>query len=507
VDPRWQGEQALLPEKDGEVVFAGLVDALFASTAFPGAFPPQAVRHCVVRGGKEARCPDDQARPDLFVAGGVFDNTPVRLASRLAAAGLRVDDAGAARWLDAPDLSIRELPPSLVVAYVSTDAQTFPESTQQTKPAKLETLLAVTAQVGGSFLTTARAKNLLYVHDDAPEVFEQLLIPERHLPAAREAAAAWKRYRCLQAVMDGAPGAEQTCAGEDLRDFRIVFQTSIERLWDACARLDFGADAYDDDPRCRGARLGEPVMPVPLVGALGGDAWRRKQDENDAAYSMRLLAAHGFQFKDLGLARDEAEKAPALLRARFLEIGEDVARAQPTGQGLLVKTLVKMGADQVAYVPPRFTLWATYGRDPEVGISKGFQVGGVFVSPVRLHAAFQFVVSDQIFSSEGGDFVGTVLVGAEYLPSWWANTRLQPSILLRGGWMFSSGDDGGFSDCPTPGSDTIGACSRPAVQAGVSATVLERVRLQVTGNWYPPARSGEKSQWAIGPGIGVQWVF
>jgi hypothetical protein len=205
---------------------------------------------------------------------------------------------------------------------------------------------------------------------------------------------------------------------------------------------------------------------------------------------MRLLAAHRFHFKDLGLKRKDAARAPAALRARFLEIGDSVAGAQPPGQGLMVSTLVKMAADQVAYVPPRFTVWAMYGRDPEIGVSKGFRTGGVLVSPLRLHAALQFVGSDQLLSSESGDLVLGVVAGAEYLPSWWANSRLQPSLLLRGGWMFSSNDDGGFGSCPDPGSDAIGDCSRPMVQGGVSATVLERVRLQLTANWYPPARSG-----------------
>jgi hypothetical protein len=562
VDPRWEGEQALLPEKDGEVVFLALVDALFASTAFPGAFPPQAVRHCVVDGGREpVRCPEERAQTDLFVDGGVFDNTPVRLASRVAAAGLRTDGAGPARWLEAPDLSVRELPRSLVVAYVSTDARTFPEATERPHPAELQTLLAVTAQVGGSFLATARAKNLLYVHDDAPDVFEQLLIPERHLPAAssplgaffgfveaelrrfdfalgmydarrltearlgdrlrgsegprfpedtpaaRDAASSWRRYRCLRAVVDGAANAPEACAGEELRDFRVVLQTSIERLWDSCAQLAGGSDAYDGDPLCRRARAGEPVMGVPLVAPLPGDGWRRRKDENDAAYSMRLLAAHGFHFRDLGLEREEAARAPAALRARFLEIGDSVSRAQPLGEGLVVSTLVRMAADQVAYVPPRFTAWAMYGRDPELGISKGFRTGRVLVSPVRLHAALQLVGSGQLLSSESGEYVAGLVAGAEYLPSWWANTRLQPSLLLRGGWNFSSNDDGGFASCPDAASDVIGSCSRPTIQAGFSATVLERVRLQVTGNWYPPAHSGQDHQWAISPGVGVQWGF
>jgi hypothetical protein len=146
-----------------------------------------------------------------------------------------------------------------------------------------------------------------------------------------------------------------------------------------------------------------------------------------------------------------------------------------------------------------------YGRDPELGISKGFETGGFFVSPVRFHAALQFTGADQLLSSEGGDFALGVLLGAEYLPSAWSNTRLQPSLLLRGGWLFSSNDGGGFGTCPDVSADPIGACYRPIVQGGVSATFLERIRLQLTGNLYPPARSGQKVQWSIGPGIGVQW--
>jgi hypothetical protein len=456
VDPKWEGEQALLPEQDGEVIFEGLIDALFASTAFPGAFPPQAVRHCVVSGGKGAKCPAAEARADLFVDGGVFDNTPVRLATRSAAAGLRENGAMPAKWLDAPDLSVRNLPKSLVIAYISTEARTFPETVEEPSKKEIQTLLGVTVQVAASFLSTARAKNLLYVHDDTPEVFEQLLIPERHLPAAsaplgaffgfveselrrfdfalgmydgrrvaearlgaklermgaepkypedapgaREAAAGWHRYTCLKAVMDGAPGAKDACAGEDLRDFRVVLQTGIEKRWDSCAALK-DSKTYDGDPLCRRARLGEPVMAVPFVDPLPGQTWRRGAAENETGYGMRLLSSHGFWFKDLGLKREEADKAPAALRARLLEIGDSVAATQPTGQGLMVSTMVKMVADQVTYVPPRITLWAVYGRDPEIGISKGFETGGVFVSPLRFHAALQLTGTEGFLSSESG---------------------------------------------------------------------------------------------------------
>jgi len=552
----------LLPEKDGEVLFDGLVDALFASTAFPGAFPPQAVRTCIRGGGKEPpTCPEADAQSDLYVDGGVFDNTPVRLATRYAAAGLRADESGEYRLIDRPDLSRRTIPERLAIAYVSTEARTFPTSSDQIEKAQAETILSVAGQVGGSFLTTARAKNLVYVQEDTPEVFDRLLVPKRHLPAAsspfgaffgfferelrefdftlglydgrklteeqlggrlakagkpgprfpeetpgaKKAEASWHRYRCLKAVVEDEPGVKEACAGDDIRDFRIVLQTSVERLWDRCSRIPEGLTAFDGNPMCKAARTGAPLRAVPFVTPIAGGNWPERPDENEAGYLMRLLAGHGFLFKDLGLTRDEASEAPAALRARLLEIGDAISTTQPGAQGLVISTLIRVGADQVAYVPPRFTAWAMVGREPEVALSKGFTMGGRLVHPMRLHAALQIVGMGQVLSSEGGDAAFTLMAGAEYLPSNWANTQLQPSILLRAGWMFAVNDSGGFSGCDDTANKTIGHCSRPAVQGGVSATIIERVRLQITGNLYPPTEKGEATQWSIGPGIGIQW--
>jgi hypothetical protein len=543
------------------VIFDGLVDALFASTAFPGAIPPQAVKSCI-RNGKKATltCPVQEARTDLYVDGGVFDNTPVRLATRYAAAGLRRGPSGEFAWSDRPDLSNRDIPDALSIAYVSTEARTFPASSDAENVEKAETLLAVAAQVGTSFYATARAKNLVYVQEDSPEVFARLLVPQRHLPAASSpfgaffgffeselrrfdftlgmydgfrlaqerlgpraakagkeirlpegtagamrAGEAWHRYHCLKAVVDTDPGAKDACAGDDLRDFRVVLQTSIERLWNRCARLGRLVTAYDGERLCRIAREGAPVLSVPFVEPLPDETWKSTENENEAGYLMRLLAAHEFHFKDLGLSRDESDQAPAALRARLLEVGDSISKTQPGAQGLVVGTLVRMIADDVAYVPPRFTAWAMYGRDPEVGLSKGFKMAGRLVHPVRFLAALAFTGFNQVFSSEGGETAYTLMVGAEYLPSWWSSTRLQPSILLRGGWMFAANDRGGFETCTEPEDRNIGHCSRAAIQAGVSTTVLERVRLQLTGNLYPASQKGEELQWSFGPGIGIQW--
>lgn len=565
-DPAWEGEQALLVEdKNGEVPFPALVDALFASTAFPGAFPPQAIRHCVVtRGtGTWPGCPEASASTDLFVDGGVFDNTPVRLASKTAAAGLQPGE-GAARWLDRPDVGRREVPKKMVFNYVSTDVRTFPAADREATKKVPVSLLGVAGEVGASFYDSARAKNLLYVAEEDPEFFDRLVIPERHLPAAssplgaffgffetglREfdfalgmydarrmgevrladrlaragrpgqyqlpdklpaaaaAAASWQPYRCLSAVLDDPPAAETACQGEALRDFRIVLQVSIDRLWDRCASLDELKGVFADDPLCRAAADGRPPRQVPGVVPLTGDAWRRAPKENETGYTMRLLSAHQFEFKDLGLKREQAAEAPARLRARLLEVGKQVSRTQPSGQAAVVETAVKMAADQVIYVPPRFTGWLVVGSDSEIGVSQGFrgEFGGV--ASVRFHAALALTNTARLISNESGAVALAPLLGIEILPAAWSSTTLQPSIVVRGGYLFSSRDGWSTTSCPTPTSDTIGSCSRAIVGAGVAATALERVRLQLFFNYYPPPHSENVAWWSLGPGVGLQFSF
>jgi hypothetical protein len=566
VDPAWEGEQTLLPEgADGEIPFPALVDALFASTAFPGAFPPQAIRHCIVQGGDPGwpGCPEADARSDLFVDGGVFDNTPVRLARDTSAAGLRVE-GGKARWADRPRVSQRGAPGAMVFAYVSPDVRTFPPPSKEHAGQTPKSILAVAARVGGAFYDSARAKNLLYVHDEDPEFFDRLAIAERHLPAASspmgaffgffetalrefdfalgmydarrmgeqrltdrlaragrpgkpvrpetfpDAAAAvdsWQPYRCLSAVLDAPADAEAACRGEALRDFRIVLQTSIERLWDRCASPEILGTVFAEDPLCRAAAEGRPPLQVPGVAPLPADAFRSRKGETETAYCMRLLVAHQFAFKDLGLSAEEAGEAPARLRARLLQVGHAVARSQPAGQGAAVEAAVKLAADQVIYVPPRNTGWVVFGRDLEAGVSRGFTVDRALVSSVRLHGAIQLNNSTTVLSSEHGSAGLSLLAGVEVLPATWATSAFQPSFIVRGGMLFSGRDEFGFGSCPNPDTEQVASCSRPVLGAGVAAAALERLRFQLLFNWYFPMGNQTKAWWTLVPALGVQWPF
>jgi hypothetical protein len=312
----------------------------------------------------------------------------------------------------------------------------------------------------------------------------------------------------MSAVLDGVGDAPAACAGEELADFRILLQVSLERLWDRCGRGrgDGGPPPASDLRLCRAAWTGAPAPAVPGVRPLG-EAPGQRDAEGHVAHVMRLLVGHGFRFRDHGLSAAEAHEAPAVLRRELVAIGKTVSARQPVADAVVLDTLAALAADAIVYVPPRNSIWLTLGRDVELGASRGFfdafEEGRWF----RFHGAAQMNQLGQAISSDPGPRAITLLAGAELLPPRISTTRFQLGALLRGGWQLSSGDGWGTEPCPEPDTDTVGACSRPVLQAGAIGALLERLRLHLVAAWYPRYRSMTRSLWSISPAAGLEWTF
>jgi hypothetical protein len=554
VDPGWAGDQLLLPEGEaGEVPFAALRDLLLASVAFPAAFAPQPLSHCVVRSteGARPRCRPADAVVRPFLDGGVLDNTPLRSAARLAGAGMRDASGGGTRWADTPDYGDVEAPEDLLFTYVSPAVIAYPDEDEPRRAERGPAMIDHLSQVATAFVDAAFAKNLLTLVEDDPGIGSRVAVPVRTLPAAgsplaaffgffeeefrafdfqlgmyearrmlaaggerwrvrafpEEAGppAAWRPLGCLRAVLDGAGDPAAACAGEELADFRILLQTSLERLWDRCAREN-GPEPQADRRLCRAAWSGAPVPPVPGVRPLGESAHLRPT-ESHVAHVMRLLVGHRFEFRDHGIPRERADEAPAALRREIVAIGKSVSARQPVADGVILDTLVALSADKIVYVPPRNSVWFALGRDVELGASHGFfdafREGRWF----RFHVAAQLNQLGQAISSDPGPRAVTLLGGAELLPPRISSTRLQLGALLRAGWQLSSRDHWGAVACPEPDTDTIGVCTRPVLQAGAVGAVFERIRLHLVAAWYPPGGSMKRALWAIAPAVGLEWTF
>lgn len=556
VDQDWAGDQLLLPEDgNGEVPFGALRDLLLAAVAFPGAFEPQPLAHCLAAraGATPRRCPAEEARTDLFLDGGMLDNVPLRFAVRLARAGLREEAGGASRWADAPHLAGGETPRAALFTYVSPGVIDYPGEEPPRPPAAQPELLDYLSRVTGAFVDAALVRNLLTLLDDEPAIGERVAVPVRSLPAAgsplasffgffeeefrrfdfqlgmyearrmmtsghgaerwparvfpeqRGPADAWRPLACLRAVVDGEGDPAAACAGDDLRDLRVLLQVSLERLWDRCSRAD-GKGYTPDQALCRAARDGAPLPAVPGVPALAG-SWRQRGSEGHVAHVTRLLVGHAFRFRDHGLGPDQAKEAPAALRRELIAVGKTASQRQPVADAVLVDTLVGLAADGIVYVPPRNSLWLSFGRDVELGMSHGFFDAFEEVRWFRLHGAAQLNQLGQAISSDPGPLSVTLLAGAELLPPRISTTRFQLGALLRAGWQLSSVDRYGGDSCPEPDANTLGVCSRPVLQAGAVGALFERVRLHFIGVWYPPYWKMRRPLWALSPAAGLEWTF
>ncbi len=558
VDPDALDEQSLLPEAaDGSIPFPALLDAVIASTSFPVAFPPRAVKHCMVRtrGRTAPFCPDAQATTALFVDGGVFDNSPLRLAATYAAGGLSPAPGHGLRWSPGPRLSgSHSPPPDLAFAFLSADAAAFPDQSASESGGDDALLPLLLRQMGG-FVNSARSRELTLLIENYPHIVENLIFPRRHFPAAsspmyaffgffdegfrsfdfdlgmyearrqlkgftlprlypavresftfpedlpeaRAAGPSWAPFACLRALFDGEGDPAARCAGDDLRPVRILAQVSLDRLWDRCV-----PDSHWDPPpagfaACSAALRGAPPPRVP--GVTGSPDFRRRADESEAAQTTRLLAAYEYDWSDIPVPKGAtADQVLAALRSQLAEVTSHLARAQPTfGERAVIGTTGRVVVDLFFYVPPRATAWLTLGRALEIGGDWAVKD----LSFLRLTGALQVMNLATSFGSSPPPVAFVPLVGFNALPREIGSAFLQPSFLLRGGYMLSPND--AFGGKPCEGSDrvTIGACSRPAAEAGAAVAVAGILRLQLMAAWYPPA-FGSPGLWAVLPTLGFQ---
>jgi predicted acylesterase/phospholipase RssA len=547
----------LVTDQGGEVPFSELRDLVLASMSFPVAFPPQPLRTCTV--GDTATpgvCLPAEARTALYVDGGVFDNAPLRLAVSLARSGLReLPGGGRLGWREVPEPGVRVAPVDVSFTFVDPSATEYPAPAVAAEQREREPSL--TRELGAllaSFVATARSKELAVLLEEHPEIADRLLMPRRRFPAAgapllaflgffeaefrvfdfhlgmydarrmlEEAAAApggspvrlpepagspdpgWEPLRCMRAVFDGGDAAE-ACRSHALSDFRVLLQVSLDQLYDACSAPRPEEAERWRNPHCERAARGEPPPRVPGVAPRDGrwPSFHRGVSESELAYSMRLLAAYGFRFRDLHVPSGRGDLAVDRIRGALGRAAGALAAAQPWRERVAVGFAAKLAADSVTYAPPDHVFHLTLGpTEAELGLSRGFFQSRL-PRGLRLATALGFRGLDEALSAGKSEPFALVATGGiEWQPPPGRSTLAQLRLGLRGGWLFAADDGYGAGPCLDRGSASVSACSRPVVQALVGVTALERVRVQVVGEWFPGTAT-RAALWSIAPGIGFE---
>ncbi|MCB9625642.1 MAG: hypothetical protein H6723_20170, partial [Sandaracinus sp.] len=530
----------LAVEGEGARPFEAVRDLLFASSAFPGGFPPQEVPICEVDDGRP--CNAARSRRVPFVDGGFFDTHPLNLAlwALRDDEGRTPDDAlfllvnPVLRGYPEPAESLfggtTEGVPETMLPYALTLVEGFALSAMTMslqealahEPALAERLhMSVATHPPASdplfmflgffekhfrrfdfYLGMLHARAALDALRDQPRTRDALAnvhpLETRYDDAGDDVREGWRPYHCLRAVLDGEGDADALCRG--LEPYRALAEVARERVYDACRpdRL------TDPDRRAMAER--HPDCARALTGAAPPGAtaeWRRDEEEGALRWMFRRMGARGLPFEDLDARGRTGEAAGLAAFHSFRDQLATMARGVAVEQGLLAplaEPVAQTVVDAIAYRPERHDLYLTLGG--VVG-ELGWSFTGRHVPRLRGSLVLEGRGGDTLLSSSPGWLGFSPLLGFEVELGAPLDGALQIRSGLRGGWLFSSRDDFGGGECADP-QDRTRPCSRAVFQATLTAIGFHLVRIAVVGEWLPALRDDERTLWAVRPEIGVQ---
>ncbi|MCB9729055.1 MAG: patatin-like phospholipase family protein [Deltaproteobacteria bacterium] len=557
----------VLPEGPGagDAAFDALKSLLFASSAFPLAFPPEPVSYCLSQpsAGSAAepsrvRCTEPEHTAE-FVDGGVFDNSPLGLAQGLIGSHLRASSGkGIPGWKLDDGRGHRDAS-RVRLTFVDPDAAAYPafnRPADEDADAGPRALIRTATQLAAAFVRTARAQQLYGLVDGQEGLATAVHSSSRNFPtlstllyaffgfferelrrfdfylgmydawrylnldtaepgsvdvapwlsdAGRPIPEGWRPFACMVGwYEESAPWLREACAGEELRDFRILVQVSIDRLYAVCA------PRGEDPPplerphyHCERARAGAAPPHLDGVPTLAADAWRIRKGESTFDHAMRLLAGYRFHFADLHLAPKEARFGPIKLRRRLLSILNAIADAQPSASGkTLLLTAGRVALNSFAYEPPKEWGYLVIGNGLETGIS--FLPFDWNRSWMRFNAAFQLRGLRSLLTPDDVQVAMALTAGPEFELLFMTTPVIQPMLGLRGGYQLGTGDRFHARSCTTGrASGDNRFCSQALLQAYVAVSILERFRMQVTFEQYPerPAFGSRRFDLRFGFGI------
>lgn len=541
--------RAYTPGRNTLLYNFGLVKRLlFASSAFPFAFAPVEVPHCLAR-DPHATCLEP-SRTDPFIDGGVFDNTPLRLANQLVRGGLGWNTGGVPAWRDAVPSLRPERP--LNTAYLFLDVATKQYPTQLKSDRETEDPLTFVVDTVGNLIATARSKELYTVLQEDPRVaswmrpvpgffpaagepmfaflgfFERdfreydffLGMAEAYLHAKRagildaklrdlregpwQRAPTWEPLACILSAIDGdASHLRPYCGGDERNNLRVLLQISLDRFYDVCLRVAQNAATLEQHPHC--AVVNHRSTPPEVISPLPPFASRRRlPGESDLRYQVRLLQMMGFQFKDLKAGGDPA----MALRRKVVQVSTAFAKAQDDATvALAITTLGRQLGNALAFEPAPHWFYANAGSTIEAGAV--FRISPRFPEWLRFNAAAH--LKGLLSPVTQGDLIlGTsLLVGPEFQVISLGSEFAYPFIGLRGGYQISNLDRLGSNPCQEQtdgGRDVDGRrCTQPIFQAYLGGIFAERLRLQLAFEYLPQVPEWEERTVDVHFGVGVQF--
>jgi hypothetical protein len=309
----------------------------------------------------------------------------------------------------------------------------------------------------------------------------------------------WQPFHCIKAVVEGQASQRRVCRGEHLADLRALLQASLNQLYADCAQLE--RDVEVSNELCAAARRGRRPPLVPGVPQAASRDFQRMEEESDIEYTQRQLHAVRFHFRDLGLAADESDQAPRVIRERLAELGRLLAEQQ-VDNTFLLEHAARLAANALHYAPASHVVHAVIGSEAQFGYS--------YTNPeaswrwVRGHVGLGVKGGFEHVSGTPSPVAFSPAVGVEFQPMFTSNETTQLWFGIGAGLHLGNADKFGFAACPVdPGQRS---CSAPLAKAYTALSLFDLIRMQLTFAYALPV-AGRQSHYIASPGVGVQFSF
>jgi len=425
-----------------------------------------------------------------------------------------------------PGMDLFETLPRFVRSFIGSARSSELYALVQENPAVGERLQLTTVELppmgsnmGGmfGFMDREFMKHDFYLGmHDAHEYLERIVFPhldEVHqvapedirLPGEDGPQESWRPFRCMREVIEGDERFQGACApaeGDaseeeedsseeiaceggvisvppDMRELRIVLQTSIERLYQHCSRMD--PDATTDHRLCEKAMAGEDPVEVPGVEDQPREGkWKKGKGESELDHVVRLLTAHRFHFGDIGLSAFTARQAPGKLQATLKKLVSGYAatyRGHETVRFLdrsLLRAVGKPAVTTLGYRPARHIIYLTLGRGSELAWSQNWWG----LPYLRANWSVAEIQGFTTWTAANRAISLTTALGPEYELRWLSSPRKQVTLGLRFGFQVSTDEVFQEAHCAEDEDNGFFKCAAPAAQVFASYAVYSRIRLQ-----------------------------
>lgn len=430
------------PSRDVEI----LLDLIQASSAFPGAFSPYPVSFCFVRPGEKFRgCNDKIAKQELFIDGGIYHNGPVGYAYEV------LD-----RMTTDKNFSVYYLNASAPLATKEQVKKELKRENQGVIQDFYHLLIDFTVQ--------ARIFELSKSLESKPGLGKHLKTNPKNYPLVSEPLYAF--------------------LGFVEKDFRI--SDFYMGMIDADSLDPKPSDVLDPEYECfkQYLKTKDLCKMDPNQKVLIDLAIYRKEnfskDKTDYDMVFDYLDENKFEFKDLGLDKDESHYGNVYLKEKLNRMLNKLVRKQPEKQHQKLSLITRPSLNFLRYTPPKDYWSALYGTSPEVGYSRIIPTDTVTTASFR-HTYHVMINGFSSFFSRARDiWAVTPLVGIEYEPVNLNSAVMQWHIGARLGYILSPRDDLGRESCDADlAEESSAACSGVTLHLTAAVTLFELLRLQL----------------------------